>query len=358
MAASSLSTSASFCAWTTLFPAGRVRCRDPCCEQTPRPASRGLLGRGGLRAGLASARSQVASKTAITWLGLHSALLHQPGPHAVTTHTSGPPGVLRAAAKQCPPHPPAPSSVTSKPSPGPSPPLRCKALNCFSDATGWLSGHPQKSISRVSGAQVCRVGGPAWTRFEHRGAWSGERDRDRRPGLNRRDRVFRCVTRQTPLPAPKKPDAKLQGDRRAAAWPGSTGHLLRTARLPECTPGPGGRGGGGRPSDGAPVLWLGLNRDARTGSSRGPRFPRQTSPVTTRVPPGGPRTRWATGSTDALSLCPCDGGAPPPTLWGAKAISWGQRGTGSKAGNPVQGHIQVPLTTQLAKSPDLSWPVS
>lgn len=220
-----------------------------------------------------------------------------------------------------------------------------------------LSGHPQKSISRVSGAQVCRVGGPAWTRFEHRGARSGERDRDRRPGLNRRDRGFRCVTRQTPLPVPKKPDAKLQGDRRAAAWPGSTGHLLRTARLPECTPGPGG-GVGGRPSDGAPVLWLGLNRDARTGGSRGPRFPRQTSLVTTRVPPGGPRTRWATGSTDALSLCPCDGGAPPPTLWGAKAISWGQRGTGSKAGNPVQGHIQVPLTTQLAKSPDLSWPVS
>lgn len=138
-AASSLSTSASFCAWTTLFPAGRVRCRDPCCEQTPRPASRGLLGRGGLRAGLASARSQVASKTAITWLGLHSALLHQPGPHAVTTHTSGPPGVLRAAAKQCPPHLPTPSSVTSKPSPGPSPPLRCKALNCFSDATGWCT---------------------------------------------------------------------------------------------------------------------------------------------------------------------------------------------------------------------------
>lgn len=107
-----------------------------------------------------------------------------------------------------------------------------------------LSGHPQKSISRVSGAQVCRVGGPAWTRFEHRGARSGERDRDRRPGLNRRDRGFRCVTRQTPLPVPKKPDAKLQGDRRAAAWPGSTGHLLRTARLPACTPGPGGRGGG------------------------------------------------------------------------------------------------------------------
>lgn len=121
---------------------------------------------------------------------------------------------------------------------------------------------------------------------------------------------------------------------------------------------PGGPGWGVRPSDGAPVLWLGLNRDARTGGSRGPRFPRQTSLVTTRVPPGGPRTRWATGSTDALSLCPCDGGAPPPTLWGAKAISWGQRGTGSKAGNPVQGHIQVPLTTQLAKSPDLSWPVS
>lgn len=51
-------------------------------------------------------------------------------------------------------------------------------------------------------------------------------------------------------------------------------------------------------------------------------------------------------------------GTPSPTLWGAKAISWGQRGTGPKAKNPVQGHIQVPLTTQLAKSPDLSWPVS
>lgn len=47
MAASSLSTSASFCAWTTFFPAGRVRCRDLFCEQTPRPASQSLPGRGG-----------------------------------------------------------------------------------------------------------------------------------------------------------------------------------------------------------------------------------------------------------------------------------------------------------------------
>lgn len=82
---------------------------------------------------------------------------------------------------------------------------------------------------------------------------------------------------------------------------------------------------GGRPSDGAPVLWLGLNRDARTGAPGAPDFLGKPhwSPLECHLADPGPAGPRALQTLSAS--VPVTGGLLHPPSGGPKP-SAGDRG--------------------------------